>query len=74
MANRKTHRLKRLRRTLKRKTRKTRKMKAGTGCENQPCLYSKDGKHKWGMERYRIYKCQNKNEKGEQCPCEVMDY
>ena len=49
-------------------------MKAGTGCENQPCLYSKDGKHKWGMERYRFYKCQNKNEKGEQCQCEVMDY
>jgi hypothetical protein len=61
--------------------RRTRKMEAGrnckdkpcVNCEEQPCEYSKDGKHKFGLVAWRHYRCQNKNEKGEQCPCDFHD-
>ncbi len=43
------------------------------GCENKKCLYSADGKHKFGLVAWRLYRCQNKNEKGEQCPCSFHD-
>lgn len=49
------------------------KEKTFTNCEDQPCIYSKDGKHKFGLVAWREYRCQNKNEKEEQCPCQFHD-
>ena len=43
------------------------------GCENKKCIYSADGKHNFGLVAWRLYRCQNKNEKGEQCPCSFHD-
>lgn len=49
------------------------KEKACVNCEDKPCVYSKDGKHNFGLVAWREYRCQNKNEKGEQCPCQFHD-
>ena len=59
---------KRSKRTIKRKIRM-----GGSNCEDKKCAYSADGKHKFGLVAWREYRCQNKNEKGEQCPCGFHD-
>ena len=61
--------LKRAKRITKRRIRRM----GGSNCEDEKCMYSADGKHKFGLVAWREYRCQNKNEKGEQCPCGFHD-
>ncbi len=69
--NPKTLKLKHSRRSLRRKTRKI--GGSDMNCEDKKCEYSADGNHKFGLVAWREYRCQNKNEKEEQCPCQVHD-
>jgi hypothetical protein len=58
------------------KGRYTYRVKRGGGsknCQDMPCMYSSNGQHDFGMVAWRWYRCKNKNEQGEQCPCAFND-